>query len=65
MYIVLFATSGAASCPRVKPVEKVQELEVFDIRGGDLVESAEARTRVVLRGHGPLAVVWLILDLAG
>ena len=23
MYIVLFTTSGAASCPRVMPVEKV------------------------------------------
>ena len=57
-YIVLPTTSGAASWPRLTPVEKVKATcRFFDVVGVDLVELAVARAGVVLRRHRPLAVL--------
>ena len=42
-YIVVFTTSGAASCPRSTPVENVHaSRKVLGVVGGDLSELAEA-----------------------
>ena len=57
-YIVLLTTSGAASWPRSTPVENDQaSLRFADVAGVISVQPAEARVRVVLRRHQPLAVV--------
>ena len=59
-YIVSPTTSGAASWPATMPVENVHATPSCRTVGGvDLVQPAEARGRVVLRRHHPLAVVLL------
>ena len=62
MYIVLFTTMGAASSPRVVPVENVNASFRFaHVASIDLVERAESRAGKVLRGPCPLTVVRLHL----
>ena len=63
MYIVLFTTSGAASCPRVMPVEKVNaSFRVLHIVGIDLIERAVTGAGVVLGRPDPLPIVGIQLD---
>ena len=54
IYIVLFTTSGAASCPRGTPVENVQaSFNDLHIARVDLIECAEASVRVILCAPSP------------
>ena len=56
--IVPSATTGAASCPRKTPVEKVQATASRPTFAGiDLIERAIAPPRVVAPGHRPVALV--------
>ena len=56
--MVLSATIGAASWPLFTASEKVNTgLEILDVLRRDFGQRREARRGVVLRGHGPLAVI--------
>jgi hypothetical protein len=56
MYIIAPTTSGAASCPRVTPVEKVKASLAARVAGADLGQRAVPRAGVILRRHRPFAV---------
>jgi hypothetical protein len=65
--LVVLTTRRAASLPRTRAARKCpRELQFFlNVTRSDSVDRAIARAGEIFRGHEPLAVIRLFLDLSG